>query len=675
MNSPAKLFFRIIACSIIALTLVTLFVLMVKDVMPKDEIQQIENYSAWSPETLEVIDKLPLQDGGRIKPFSSYAAFTMLQLYGERSIKLKDAKGVKINIKPTAWLMDCLFRPALAAEIPTFRVDNPAVITALGLESQSRRLRYTYKQIESKIPRLFELAQGYEKIEAKTRDATQNGTVDLAYNVRSFQVFIGYFSFARSGIQMMGAGENGENAVTRLSTVMATTPMIQDILEKNRDSGEQVPDNLTILLSQVIESANFAKYGLILLPPDEEKILEWRSLGDRIMDVMQGNYSEPDRAIAEIKSWEDLVTVVDDEKAFRSALIPLVSSKVTRATELKSYHGITAEVTYNKKQLPLHAMVCFLIGVVSASLMWLLQSLGVKQGLTPALHILTLLCSLGGLGYMGAALAMRSYIMWRPPIGNLYDTIIFICFAVVAVLLIVEWFSRLRVASTLSVVGGLALVILARRFEVGDAKDHMDPLVAVLKSNYWLTTHVITVTFGYAAGLLTALLSAAYVILRGMGFGDKSRDFLKLLTKVAYGCLCLTLLLSLVGTVLGGIWANDSWGRFWGWDPKENGALMIVLWTLAILHARLGGLIREWGFHLASLFTACVVSFSWWHVNFLGVGLHNYGFASGKSSIWMFYGGIVGLIFFGIVMWIYEVAASKPSSTRLRADAEPSYGK
>ena len=68
--------------------------------------------------------------------------------------------------------------------------------------------------------------------------------------------------------------------------------------------------------------------------------------------------------------------------------------------------------------------------------------------------------------------------------------------------------------------------------------------------------------------------------------------------------LCFTLFLSLIGTVLGGIWANDSWGRFWGWDPKENGALLIVLWTLAILHARLGGFIRDWGIHLSSVFTA-----------------------------------------------------------------------
>ena len=256
------------------------------------------------------------------------------------------------------------------------------------------------------------------------------------------------------------------------------------------------------------------------------------------------------------------------------------------------------------------------------------------------------------------AIGMRVFIMWRPPVGNLYDTVLFIGVVMVLLLFFMEWLSKNRLAMTLIPVVGLALVLLARRFEVGDAKDHMDPLVAVLNSNYWLSTHVITVTMGYAGGLLTAALSVVYVLMRGLGLGSQASRVLKQLTTAAYGCLCLTLFLSLVGTVLGGIWANDSWGRFWGWDPKENGALMIVLWSLVILHARLGGLIREWGFHLASLVLACIVSFSWWHVNFLGVGLHNYGFTSGKMTIWLFYAVMALLMLFGVIMWVCEQLAA-----------------
>ncbi|HIA46788.1 MAG TPA: hypothetical protein EYN96_02150, partial [Candidatus Hydrogenedentes bacterium] len=84
-----------------------------------------------------------------------------------------------------------------------------------------------------------------------------------------------------------------------------------------------------------------------------------------------------------------------------------------------------------------------------------------------------------------------------------------------------------------------------------------------------------------------------------------------------------------VGTVLGGIWANYSWGRFWGWDPKENGAALICVCQIAMLHARLGGYLKQMGLHIAALFTGCVVGFSWWGVNLLGVGLHSYGFTEG----------------------------------------------
>jgi ABC-type transport system involved in cytochrome c biogenesis permease subunit len=201
---------------------------------------------------------------------------------------------------------------------------------------------------------------------------------------------------------------------------------------------------------------------------------------------------------------------------------------------------------------------------------------------------------------------------------------------------------------------GTALIVLARRYELGDANDHMDPLVAVLDSNFWLTTHVITITLGYSAGLLSAFLSTGFVLLCGLRLDRGDISLRRSLTRAAYGMLCLTLFLSLVGTVLGGIWANYSWGRFWGWDPKENGALLIVIWTLAVLHARLGGYLREWGLHLASIFTAIVVTFSWWHVNFLGVGLHNYGFTAGKNTIWAFYACMGAVLLSGSIAMVTE---------------------
>jgi cytochrome c biogenesis factor len=113
---------------------------------------------------------------------------------------------------------------------------------------------------------------------------------------------------------------------------------------------------------------------------------------------------------------------------------------------------------------------------------------------------------------------------------------------------------------------------------------------------------------------------------------------------MVYGVLCFGLIFSTVGTILGGIWANESWGRFWGWDPKENGALLIVISQLVILHARKGGFLREFGVAIAGAAAGCVVAFSWWGVNLLGVGLHSYGFTSGIQSALSSYYAIQGSI-------------------------------
>src|SRR5690606_21223804 len=158
-------------------------------------------------------------------------------------------------------------------------------------------------------------------------------------------------------------------------------------------------------------------------------------------------------------------------------------------------------------------------------------------------------------------------------------------------------------------------------------------LVAVLDTNFWLSTHVTTVTMGYAAGLLAAALAHIYIF--GKRFNLKKDDpaFYKSITRMTYGVICFGFLFACVGTILGGIWANYSWGRFWGWDPKENGALMICLWGLIILHARMGGYIRDLGIAITSVIMGMIIAFSWWGVNLLGVGLHSYGFTSGIMNM------------------------------------------
>jgi hypothetical protein len=126
-------------------------------------------------------------------------------------------------------------------------------------------------------------------------------------------------------------------------------------------------------------------------------------------------------------------------------------------------------------------------------------------------------------------------------------------------------------------------------------------------------------------------------------------------------------LFSFVGTVLGGIWADQSWGRFWGWDPKENGALLIVLWNALVLHARWGGLVRDRGIMNLAVFGNVVTSFSWFGVNMLGIGLHSYGFMDAAFKWLMIFVGsqtvIIGLGLLPLNVWSsFRVRASSPSA-------------
>ena len=179
----------------------------------------------------------------------------------------------------------------------------------------------------------------------------------------------------------------------------------------------------------------------------------------------------------------------------------------------------------------------------------------------------------------------------------------------------------------------------------------MPSLVAVLDTNFWLATHVTAITLGYAAGLLAAAISHVWLLGKMFGFKRGNDAFFRTINRMVYGVLAFALVFSVVGTILGGIWANYSWGRFWGWDPKENGALLICLAQLFILHARLGGYVKAHGVHVLTIFQGGVVAFSWWGVNQLGVGLHSYGFTEGIMRNLVIFWAVEGLVVLASGAW------------------------
>lgn len=253
----------------------------------------------------------------------------------------------------------------------------------------------------------------------------------------------------------------------------------------------------------------------------------------------------------------------------------------------------------------------------------------------------------------------RIYLSGRPPVTNLYSSALFIGWGMALLGLGVEYFYRSGSGLFVGAVSGFLTLMVARG--LSSSGDTMAVLQAVLDTNFWLATHVIVITLGYAATYLAGLLGALFII-RGTATKSLSPQESKRLAQMIYGIVCFATLFSFVGTILGGIWADQSWGRFWGWDPKENGALIIVLWNALILHARWGGMARARGIAVLAVAGNIITSWSWFGVNMLGRGLHSYGFID-SAAFWLIVFVATQLALIALGSWPLRLWRSGPQPT------------
>ena len=249
-----------------------------------------------------------------------------------------------------------------------------------------------------------------------------------------------------------------------------------------------------------------------------------------------------------------------------------------------------------------------------------------------------------------AGIAMRMWLEGRPPVTNLYSSALFVGWGSVGLCLILEYFYKNAIGSVAAGVIGFATLLIAHHLSL--TGDTLEMMRAVLDSNFWLATHVVVVAAGYAATALACFLALIYIV-RGIFTTTLDKVTADSLARMVYGIVCFATLFSFVGTILGGIWADQSWGRFWGWDPKENGALIIVIWNAIILHARWGGMIKQRGLMCLAVGGNIAVGWSWFGTNMLGVGLHSYGFTDAA---------FVALISFGISQVAVIALANLPLS-------------
>jgi cytochrome c-type biogenesis protein CcsB len=284
------------------------------------------------------------------------------------------------------------------------------------------------------------------------------------------------------------------------------------------------------------------------------------------------------------------------------------------------------EAFYNRAQVFRWSWVLYLLG----ALIWTFAIFTRGTVSTGFRRLAATLTIAGVIGHIGG-MVMRSYVSGRPPVSNMYESIIWVSFGVLVFAAILYWRQRqIVLLAVANACGALALLSADAAPSIMDPGIH--PLVPVLRSNYWLTVHVLTITISYSAFLLATGISnvTLFQFLRG---GEGSSARILNLNQLNYRALQFGVVLLAAGTILGGVWADYSWGRFWGWDPKEVWALVALLAYLAVLHARYVGWVNQFSFAAWTIFGFMTVVMAWYGVNFvLGAGWHSYGFSTGGQS-------------------------------------------
>jgi ABC-type transport system involved in cytochrome c biogenesis permease subunit len=568
---------------------------------------------------------LPVLVNGRIKPLDTVARTSLLVIQSRQRVSTPEIPEPFVAT-PNEWLADVLFNPAKADTYPTLRIsasDSPELVALMNLTEADTKINYdsAMKRTLAIIDYLpgTRIRFSYEKLRPKLEELDRQAR--LAYGVedqlrsRFQRQILNFRNHVMLYLQLKTAAQvpDSPDFAQELVRFEQALPIgIRAILAKKNN---QPHDEAAVkAMKEMADRFTYMEQlgQLRLVPPDtgDTNPEHWRSAGTALMESFATlkvnatvmNYARLGQAwrAGNATEFNRVVAEMHDQLAAR------FPSEVKKSDiELQFNH---AEPFYRSMTLYVWA---FLIAIFS----WLIwpQALG-----RIAFWILLLAFVATTVGII-----TRMWIESRPPVTNLYSSALFVGWGAVGLCLILEKTFRNGVGSAAAGLIGFVALLIAHHLSL--TGDTMEMMRAVLDTNLWLATHVVVVTLGYSATFLAGFLAIIYIF---RGLLTKSLDKLTAdtLGRMVYGIVCFATLFSLVGTVLGGIWADQSWGRFWGWDPKENGALLIVIWNATILHARAGGMIKQRGLMVMAVFGNIVTSWSWFGTNMLGVGLHSYGF-------------------------------------------------
>ncbi|MBM4343227.1 MAG: cytochrome c biogenesis protein CcsA [Deltaproteobacteria bacterium] len=515
--------------------------------------------------------ELPAQEGGRVKPIDTLARNALLMIRSKQTVRA-DGR----TLSASEWLLDAMFRPQLADTYAIFVVDDPDVLGLMGMPQSAERY-YSFDKLRDHTGKLQSQASAARRVDPKQRTRFQAAVVHL------FDRLYLYYRIKHTLQIEGGAGLSDELA------------------RAHTQAGQE-------RAQAIAELAYFR-----VLPPTAKG--GWRNIGEGLAALHAGT---PQPGL-ELYAAMQKAYVAGDGANFDAAVAKMLA--LGRAADPTALGIAAHELQFNRAQPFYNGMVLYVAALLVLFASWAWR----PQTLRPVAYVLLA----AGLLLHTGGLVSRTILQGRPPVTNLYSSAVFVGWGAAVLGAVLERLYRNGFGAVVAAASGFVSLIVAHHLAADG--DTMEMMRAVLDSNFWLATHVITITIGYSGTFVAGAIAAGWAI-RRHALRSLDPEAGKALASMTYGIQCFALLFSFAGTVLGGIWADQSWGRFWGWDPKENGALLIVLWIAIVLHARWGGYIRERGLMAMSIAGMAITAFSWFGVNMLGVGLHSYGFTDKAFS-------------------------------------------
>ncbi len=540
------------------------------------------------------VGELPVLQGGRLKPLDTVARNTLLTFRGKQTLRSEEGTTSALE-----WLLRALADPGRADKDKVFVIHDPDVLGLLGFQVKDKY--FSFDDMGPHLERIRDQAERASKIESKQRTRFQGAVLNLHERLMTYQMLRhtvqdpaseSFPSDIRAFVGKLGPGREALRA-------SGGKPRAED------PAIAALADSFTRF--QLMAQAGYFRF----LPPlAGEGKDDWRNMGEGLLVSLSSGEIHPlaGRYAAMMEAFRK-----GDKGAFAAELAAI--REYLGAHHAGVLRQMGHEFTFNHAGPFYRGIVLYVMAFLLVCFSWLRWSDVLGKAAYRVLLVAFVVHTLG--------LVARVVLQGRPPVTNLYSSAVFVGWAAVLMAVVIEALFRRGFATAAAAVTGFVTLIIAHH--LASTGDTMEMMRAVLDSNFWLGTHVVTITIGYSATFLAGGLAHIY-ILRGVFSRSFSAEAAKSVAQMVYGVVCFSLLFTFVGTVLGGIWADQSWGRFWGWDPKENGALLIVLWDAIALHARSGNHVGEKGFMVMAVFGNIITAISWFGVNMLGIGLHSYGF-------------------------------------------------